>query len=167
MIIRKATHKDLRAINEIYNESIPSHRSTADTVPYSPEERKEWFLKHDPLKYPVFVAEDGSIVKGYASYSPYRPRRAALRYAAEISYFVGSQYQGAGIGTMLLDCLVKNAADYDFRSLIAILLAHNEMSIILLKKFGFEEWGRMPGIVVFGDREYDHLFYGLKIPYTG
>jgi len=162
--IRNATINDLGAINDIYNESIPSHRSTADTEPYTFEERVLWFEGHDPKKFPVFVAEKGDIIVGFLSFSPYRPRRNALKYAAEISYYVGSGYQRMGIGSKLLDFSVRVAPDYNFRSLIAILLGHNEASIALLRKFGFEEWGRMPGIVYFDEVEYDHLYYGLWLP---
>lgn len=164
MNIRKATFNDLGAINVIYNESIPSRRSTADTEPYTMEEREAWFKGHHPDKYPVFVAETGGTVAGYSSYSPYRLRRNGLRYAAEVSYFLAPQFQGRGIGSSLLEHLVREAPEYGFRSLIAILLGHNKASIGLLRKFGFEEWGRMPGIVDFDGEEYDHLYYGLRIP---
>lgn len=163
VIIREATVNDLPAINEIYNQSIPSHRSTADTVPYSMEERERWFASHQPDVYPVFIAEDNGTIAGYFSFSPYRPRREALKYAAEISYFLRNDFQGRGIGSMLLNYAVRRASEFNFRSLIAILLEHNQASIALLEKFGFEEWGRMPGIVVFDGVEYDHLYYGLMI----
>jgi len=149
MNIRKATTDDLEAINVIYNESVPSHRSTADTEPYTREEREAWFRGHDPDLFPVFIVEEGGMVIGYFSFSPYRPRRNGLRYAAEISYYLGSKYHGRGIGSKLLDHAVRVAPEYGFRSLIAILLGHNEPSIALLRKFGFTEWGRMPGIVIF------------------
>lgn len=163
MIIRNATAGDLEAINNIYNESIPSHRSTADTEPYTIKEREEWFRNHDPYSYPVFVAELEGMVVGYTSFSPYRPRRNALKYAAEISYYIGSAYQGRGIGNTILGYAVRRAPEFGFRSLIAILLGHNKASIALLRKHGFEEWGRMPGIVLFDGKEYDHLYYGLRL----
>jgi phosphinothricin acetyltransferase len=164
MDIRKATFNDLEEINSIYNESIPSHRSTADTEPYTMEEREAWFRSHNPESFPVFVSVSDGKVTGYTSFSPYRPRRNALRYAAEISYYIGSEFRQKGIGTSLLGHAVSVAPDYGFRSLIAILLGHNAASIALLRKFGFEEWGRMPGIVVFDGDEYDHLYYGLRLP---
>ena len=166
MNIREATINDLPFINRIYNESIPSHRSTADTVPYTMEEREIWFRNHEPSRYPVFIAEDKMTIAGYASYSAYRPRREALKYAAEISYYVGQEYQGRGIGTMLLNHLVMKAPEYNLRSLIAILLGHNDASIAILKKSGFQEWGRMPGIVDFDGEEYDHLYWGLRIEHS-
>ncbi len=61
--IRDANPADLPAIVEIYNASIPSGRSTADTSPISVDDRIEWFKQFDPNKRPIWVAEeDGKIV---------------------------------------------------------------------------------------------------------
>jgi len=67
MVIRTATIKDLPAINEIYNLAIPSGISTADTESITMKERKKWFKKHKPEKYPVFVAELDDKVVGWIS----------------------------------------------------------------------------------------------------
>jgi L-amino acid N-acyltransferase YncA len=48
-------------------------------------------------------------------------------------------------------------------SQIAILLGTNDGSIALLKKHGFIEWGRMPGIIEFEDKICDHLYYGIRL----
>lgn len=64
MHIRDAQETDLPAIVEIYNESIPAGRSTADTHPVSVEDRREWFRKFDSAKRPIWVAEDAGQVVG-------------------------------------------------------------------------------------------------------
>ncbi|MBN1387255.1 MAG: N-acetyltransferase [Bacteroidales bacterium] len=163
MKIRLATEKDLEAINNIYNQAIPYEMSTADTEPYTMEERLKWYRAYDRFKYPVFVADTNGEVAGYFSFSPYRPRRLAMRYAAEISYFVDEKYRNIGIGTSLMTHAIGKASEYNFKTLIAILLAHNIASIRLLEKFGFREWGRMPGVADFNGKERDHLYYGLRI----
>ncbi|HUS86735.1 MAG TPA: GNAT family N-acetyltransferase [Bacteroidales bacterium] len=163
MNIRLATEDDLEAINEIYNQSIPSHTSTADTRPYSMKERAEWFFSHEPDRYPVFVAHDNGKITGWVSLSPYRPRRDAMRHTAEISYYVGEGFQRQGIGSALMAFALQKAPEYSIKNLIAILLGHNEASIKLLEKFGFERWGFMPGIADFNGIERDHLYYGLKL----
>ncbi|MFO7755156.1 MAG: N-acetyltransferase family protein [Bacteroidales bacterium] len=163
MKIRTATEKDLEAINDIYNQVIPYEVSTADMVPYTMEERESWFKADDRLKYPVFVAENNGMVAGYFSFSPYRPRRLAMRYTTEISYFIHDKHRGKGVGSALMEHAIKSAPGYDFKTLIAILLAHNEASIRLLEKFGFEKWGMMPGVADFNGRERDHLYYGLRV----
>jgi phosphinothricin acetyltransferase len=163
MKIRIASVDDLVSINEIYNESIPHKKSTADTRPYTLEERVRWFESHNPDEYPVFVAEIENRVVGYVCYSAYRPRRLALRTSAEISYFVRFSNHGMGIGSTLLEYAVKRAGEFNLKFLIAILISHNHPSIGVLKKFGFEEWGRMPGIVEFDGLTYDHLYYGRRV----
>ena len=163
MKIRPATDKDLEAINKIYNQVIPYEMSTADMEPYTMDERISWFNAYDRSVYPVFVAETGTDIAGYFSFSPYRPRRLAMRFTSEISYFIDEKYRQKGIGSALMDHALREAPDYNFKTLIAILLAHNEASIRLLEKFGFREWGRMPGVADFNGTERDHLYYGLII----
>lgn len=163
VILRVATPGDLEAVDDIYSYWIKSECSTADTIPYTREEREEWFASHPADTFPVIVADSGGEVAGYFSFSPYRRRREALRYVAEISYFVSPGWTGKGVGTMMMRHGLSVAPGLGFRTLVAILLGHNRASIALLDKFGFKEWGRMPGIVVFDNRCYDHLFYGLKL----
>lgn len=163
MKIRIATEQDLEAINNIYNQVIPYEMSTADMKPYTMEERMSWYNAYDRSLYPVLVAETDHIVAGYFSFSPYRPRRLAMRYTVEISYFIDEKYRARGIGSSLMKHAIQKARDHNFKTLIAILLAHNEASIRLLKKFGFEEWGKMPGVADFNGQERDHLYYGLRI----
>lgn len=164
MIIRFGTETDLPAIDGIYNQAIEMKMATADTVPYTSQERDIWFKSHTQNEFPLYVAEiDGKVV-GYLTISSYRPRRVALRYAAEISYFVAEGNRGEGIGTALLEFGVTIAKKLGYRHLVAILLGHNLASIGLLKKFGFAQWGLLPGIADFDGVQYDHLYYGLTLP---
>ena len=45
--------------------------------------------------------------------------------------------------------------------LVAILTSINVVSIGLLKKLGFEEWGNLPGIIDIEGERASHLFYGI------
>lgn len=163
MIIRNAGSKDLGAINEIYNQSIPSGKSTADLFPVSVESRKRWYYQHNKYKYPVFVAEEKGQVLGWISLSAYRPGRLALQHVAEVSYFIQQDHQGKGIGTMLLGFIIQHCFKYQLKHIIAILLEHNTASIRLLENFGFQRWGWMPKIAEFEEKQYGHLYYGLSI----
>src|SRR5512134_2387268 len=103
MNIRTAQIDDLPAIVEIYNQSIPSQQATGDTQPVRVEDRMAWFREHRPERHPLFVAEvDGQVV-GWCSLSAYRPGRAALRYTAEISYYIALAYHRQGIGRALIE----------------------------------------------------------------
>lgn len=58
---------------------------------------------------------------------------------------------------------IQQAPQYDFQNLIAILLSVNVVGISLLQKFGFREWGRMPGIAIIQAESIDHLYFGRNL----
>ncbi len=163
MEIRLAEYVDLDGIDRIYNQAIALKMATADRVPYSKEERLNWFNSHTPEKFPAYVAIEDNEVIGYMTLTPYRPRREALRYAVEISYFVEEKHRGRGVGTELLEYGLSVARELAYKFVVAILMGHNEVSIKILEKFGFSEWGRLPSIAEYDDSWYDHLIYGLKL----
>src|SRR5512141_317698 len=103
MIIRLAQIEYLPAIVDIYNQSIPSRQSTRDTQPLRVEDRTTWFGEHRPDAHPIFVAVVEGQVAGWCSLSAYRPGRAALRFTAEISYYIALAYHRQGIATALLE----------------------------------------------------------------
>jgi phosphinothricin acetyltransferase len=163
MKIRKARQEDLPVINEIYNQAVRKSFCTAHLQPIDIVEREHWFISHDPALFPVFVALDEQGVVGWVSLGPYREDRQALAHVAEVSYYVDEKERGKGIGSSLLDHAMSVASEYGFSVLIAILLDRNPASIGLLLKFGFEEWGRMPGLARIDEQEADHLYYGLRL----
>jgi len=163
MEIRFARQEDLPGINRIYNQAVQQHFCTAHLDPVDMEDRRRWFTAHDPAQYPVFVASEKGKLVGWISLGPYREDRQALVHVAEVSYYVEEKERGKGVGGIMLDYAIEVAPGYGFSVLIAILLNRNPASIALLFKFGFEEWGRMPGIAQIGGQEADHLYYGKKL----
>ena len=163
MDISLARQEDLPVINEIYNQAVRQLFCTAHLEEVGMEEREQWFAAHNPAVHPVFVVLDDQRVLGYVSLGPYREDRQALAHVAEVSYYVDQMERGKGVGSLLLRHALDIASDYGFSILIAILLHRNPSSIGLLHKFGFEEWGRMPGIARIDKQEADHLYYGLKL----
>ena len=71
--IRRATVADLPAITEIYNDAILKTVATFDTETKTIEDQKAW-LEHHGEKYPVLVAVEDSVIKGWASLSPWSDR---------------------------------------------------------------------------------------------
>lgn len=163
MSIRLAEYKDLVELVEIYNQAIVTHLCTADMDIFKVEERISWFEEHQSLEYPIYVYEVGNKVVGYLYFTAYRPGRRAMRYTAEISYYIHNDYQKQGIGTKLMEFAIEKSKELNFRSLITILLEWNFPSIKLLKKFQFKEWGCLPGIADFDGEICSHLYYGLPI----
>lgn len=163
MEIRIAREEDLEAINKIYNQAVQQQFCTAHLEPVTMVERRQWFLAHKPVLHPVFVAEDEKKIVGWISLGPYRENRQALKHVAEVSYYVDEEERGLGIGNSLLGHSISIAGSFGYTVLIAILLNRNPASIGLLIKYGFEEWGRMPGIARIDGQLADHLYYGLKL----
>jgi len=163
MKIRLASEEDLGAVNLIYNQAVDQGYCTAHTRRVDREYTLAWFGAHDPASYPVFVALEEEKVMGWASLGPYRADREALRHVAEVSYYVHSEYHGQGIGSQLLGHVIREAPSRGISVLVAILLDRNPASIGILRKYGFTQWGCMPGIARFGEELADHLYYGLKL----
>lgn len=163
MKISIAQQGDLPRINQIYNQAVQQRFCTAHLEEVKMQEREHWFAAHDPSRHPVFVAIDEQVVVGWASLGPYREERQALAHVAEVSYYVDEKMRGKGVGSKLMDHAMNVAGEYGISVLIAILLDKNPVSIALLRKFGFEEWGRMPGIARIEGQVADHLYYGLNL----
>jgi phosphinothricin acetyltransferase len=162
-MIRKIEYRDLKVVNDIYNQAVQSKYQTAETELTSLEYRRDWHRELQAGNYPVFVFEEEGEVAGWISLSEYRKGRRALRYTAEISFYILKDKQGRGIGTRLLDYMIGQARKLNIKTLIAILLEPNTPSIRLLEKFNFEKWGDMPNVADFEGMECNHQYYGLRI----
>ena len=161
--MRLVRQDDLSQINKIYNQAVRQGYCTAHLNEITMDERQVWFGSHDPQRFPVYVAIKENLVTGWVSLGSYREERQALAHVAEVSYYVEELHRGKGIGNRLMEQAIKISPKFGFSVLVAILLNKNPASIGLLKKFGFEAWGVMPGIALIEGQEADHLYYGLKL----
>ena len=161
--IRTARFEDLESIIEIYNQAVNAKFETADITEINLSDRIEWFLSHKPDTYPIFVYETHGQVLGWLSFSPYRNGREALRFTIEISYYVHSNFKRQGIGSKLIEYALIESKKMKYKTLFAIILDKNEVSINLLYKFGFIKWGYMPNIADFGGKECGHVYLGYKL----
>lgn len=163
MNIRAAQFSDLPRIVEIYNQAVAQKGATADLTPVKVEDRRPWFEEHRDNKYPLWVAGGGENILGWCSLSPYRPGRMALRYTAEISYYIHRDHRGKGVCTALMEHAISQCEPLDIKTLFALLLDINIPSIKLLEKFGFSRWGHMPDIADFDGNQCGHLIYGRRV----
>lgn len=162
-MIRIAVIEDLASITDIYNQAIESGFQTAFTEKFRTEDRVEWFKAHSEQAYPIFVFEKDGRVVGWLSVNDYRHGRGALRYAAEVSYFIHKDFQRQGIGAHLLRHGIDACRTLGYKSLLAIILEPNIASAALLEKFGFEKWAYLPRIADFAGVECSQVYYGLKL----
>jgi L-amino acid N-acyltransferase YncA len=161
--IRIATLTDLPGIVAIYNQAVPTHRSTANTTPVTVEGRKAWFLEHDPAKRPIFAAEMNGQLAGWCSLSTYRPGRMALRFTAEISYYIDNAFQRKGIGSALVRHALEACPMFEIKNIVAVVIDQNEGSRKLLEKLGFEQWGHLPRVLDFDGEEFGEFYYGKRV----
>ena len=162
-MIRVASESDLPAIVEIYNQAVEQRFATADLRPVTVDQRRAWFDDHGPSSYPIYVFEQNQAVLGWCSFSSYRSGREAVRGTAEISYYVGLESQGQGVGSALVAHAVREAPRLGKRVLFGILLERNHASIRLMEKCGFELWGRLPDVAIIDGELVSHLYYGRRV----
>jgi L-amino acid N-acyltransferase YncA len=164
--IRDAVEADLPTIVEIYNSTVPSRMVTADPEPVSVESRRAWFREHDPARHPIWVAEvDGKVI-GWLSFEPFR-KRVAYHATAEVSIYVCAPYRSKGIGQRLLAEAIHRAPELGLKTLTAGAFAHNEPSLGLFERFGFERWAHYPRVAELDGVERDLVVLGLRLDDAG
>ena len=161
-MIRIALPDDLPALVSIYNEAVAS-RATADTVAVTVKSRREWFDTHEPAVHPIFVCEEASELIGWSSLSAYRRGRMALRFTAEISYYIRTDARRKGIASRLIRHSLEVCPSLQIKNLFAVVLERNMASQMLLGKFGFERWGFLPRVADFEGEECGHYYYGRRV----
>ena len=160
--MRLATESDLPAIVAIYNSTVATRQSTADTVEVSVASRVEWFRQHVPGKRPLMVHEqDGRIVAWVSFQSFYG--RPAYDHTAELSMYVSPEHRGKGLGRRLLAEALAMTASLSIKTVLAFVFAHNQPSIRLLESFGFETWGRLPEVAEMDGKEYSLSVFGKRV----
>jgi len=145
MIIRDALEADLPAIVETYNAAIRGRISTAQLEEVSVEQQRSWFHAHSATAHPLWVAELDEQIAGWFSFHPFI-KRAAYRGTAEISVYVGERFRRAGLGKALLEQAIAHSPKLQISALVGYIFAHNEPSLRLFERLGFERWGFLPRV---------------------
>ena len=162
MIIRDAVETDLPAIVEIYNAAIQGRISTAQLDPVSVKDRLPWFREHAPESYPLWVAEIDGQIAGWLSFHSFITR-CAYRGTAEISVYVSEKFRRLGVGRALLEKAMAYSPRLEINALVGCIFGHNEPSLRLFERLGFERWGVLPRIARVDDVERDLVMVGRHI----
>jgi len=162
--IRLATVDDLPAIVDIYNQSIPAGRSTADTRPIAVGERVEWFGKFDPAKRPIWVVEIDGVVAATAYLSSFYAGRPAYDATAEISVYVGTAFHRRGLGKSLKEYVIGQCPDLGVTTLLSMYFDHNEATRSINASLGFETMGHLREIATMQGQLRGLVIAGLRIP---
>ncbi len=163
MTIRDAVEADLPAIVEIYNATVPTRMVTAELDPTTVEARLPWFREHGPEKYPFWVAESKGRVIGWLDFKKFLPR-TAYRSTAEISVYIAEEFRRRGVGQQLLEKAIARASSLGITALVGLIFGHNEPSLKLFQRVGFERWGFFPGVAQLDGVERDLVVMGQHCP---
>jgi len=163
MIIRDAVEADLPAIVEIYNATVPTRMVTAELEPTTVEARLPWFREHSSEHYPFWVAESDGRVIAWLDFKRFLPR-CAYRGTAEISVYVDEEFRRRGVGHRLLEQAIARAPSLGITAMVGLIFGHNEPSLKLFQRLGFEHWGFFPGVAQLDGVERDLVVMGQHCP---
>ena len=161
MHMRDAVESDLAAIVAIYNSTIPTRLSTADTTPVSVESRLPWFREHRPSTRPLWVTEVDSTIAGWFSFQSFYGR-PAYHATAEVSVYVSAAHRRLGIGRQLLAEGIRRAPDLGLHTLVGYIFGHNAPSLGLFESFGFQRWGVLPAVAELDGVKRDLVIVGRR-----
>lgn len=161
-MIRAMELRDLEKVNDIMNEAILNTTANYNYEQQSLEQRKEWFLSKQQQNGALFVYEENGEVLGFASYSQFRPY-PAYQFTVEHSIYIDNQHSKKGIGSKLLNHLIKVANEHQLKTMIACIDSENEGSIQFHKKHGFYYAGTIKKAGFKFNRWLDIVFYQLDL----
>ena len=160
--IRTAKSEDLPRLLEIYNDAVRTSPATFDLEPLTLAQRRKWFSEHG-RSHPLVVAELRGRVAGYASLSEFRDKPGYSR-SAEDSIYVHKDFQGEGVGTRLMQEILRRAVKIGYHTIVAGIVPPNEASVRLHEKFGFAYAGNFREVGFKFSRWQDVSFYQLFLP---
>jgi L-amino acid N-acyltransferase YncA len=137
--IRPGGPGDATEIGDIRNQGIVDRVATLDTDLLSRDGSRMFMEQHGP-RHPFIVADADGKVVGWASLNPFNPRKA-YEHVADFSVYIDRAWRGKGVGSLLLDRLIRIGRELGYHKLVLSALARNEAGISLYAKFGFSRVG--------------------------
>jgi phosphinothricin acetyltransferase len=137
--VRPATPDDAAVICAIYNQGIEDRIVTLETLPRTPEERRQWMAARGP-RHPVVVAiTDGQVV-GWGSLNAFNPR-PAYDNVADLSVYVERAWRGRGVGKALLQHVLGLARQIGYHKMVLATFPYNDAGLALYRRMGFTPVG--------------------------
>jgi L-amino acid N-acyltransferase YncA len=148
-VLRAATADDAERVAAIFAGYVLQSIATFVEEPPSDEYWRERITTAGPTR-PFLVAEVDGEVEGFAYATPFRPH-AAYRYTVEDSIYIAPEAAGHGVGSRLLRDLLDALRGTEVRQVVAVIAAlpgtrHDTPSIVLHRRLGFVEVGRLPSV---------------------
>lgn len=138
--LRNYQIEDTQAILDILNYNILHSTALYDYNVRTYE--VQLAMLEDKVKkgFPIIIAEVNGAVAGFGMYGEFRFKEA-YKYTVEHSVYVSNDFQGKGIGKLLLKELIAAAKEQGIHTMIAVIDSENQSSVDFHEKFGFETVG--------------------------
>jgi phosphinothricin acetyltransferase len=138
-VVRAASASDAEACAAIYAPYVLETAVTFELVPPSQREMAQRIASASGSHAWLVLEQEGSVV-GYA-YGGTFNRRAAYRWACEVSVYLEMGRRRTGAGRALYEALLARLAERGFRVAVAGMTLPNEGSVGLHRALGFEPVG--------------------------
>ena len=135
MYIRAMQPKDYPSVAGIYQQGIETQNATFETT--APD-WETWHQRHLPHCRLLAVKDD--IVVGFVALMPYSSR-TVYKGVGVLSIYIHVDYQGQGVGRLLLNSLIEESENHGIWTLQAGILPENKASIALHRKLRFRKVG--------------------------
>ena len=140
-MIRPVQDTDREAVIRIFNYYVVNGYAAYPDQPVTASFYS--FLREGTFSFLVLEGPDGVI--GFGLTKPFFPF-PAFSATCSLTYFILPEYTHMGLGTRLLDRLVKEAKIAGLRMMVANMSSKNEASVRFHTKHGFEEGGRLRNV---------------------
>ena len=158
----QAHQNDLPKIVATYNSTITSRLVTADLEPVTVESKQVWFDAHSSSCRPLWVIEVDGIYSGWMSFNSFYGR-PAYDGTVEVSIYLEESARGKGLGKACLQKAFDVCGELNIKTLLGFIFDHNEPSLQLFYKMGFEKWAHLPKIANMIDAERGLIILGKRI----
>jgi phosphinothricin acetyltransferase len=153
---------DLPKIVGTYNSTITSRLVTADLEPVTIESKQTWFDAHKPNRRPLWIIEMNGTYAGWMSFNSFYGR-PAYDGTVEVSIYLEETARGKGLGKICLQKAFDVCQELNIKTLLGFIFDHNEPSLQLFYKMGFEKWAHLPKIANMIDAERGLIILGKRI----
>jgi phosphinothricin acetyltransferase len=141
IVTRPGRLSDLNVLTRIYNHYVETTHVTFDLVPFTVEQRREWFGHYGVTgRHRLLVAEEAGDVLGYATSGRFRDK-AAYDPSVETTVYCAPEAVGRGAGSALYEALCSELSTEDAHRAFAGVALPNDASLTLHQRFGFTEIG--------------------------
>ena len=157
-----AQQSDLQKIVATYNSTIASRLVTADLEPVSIDSKQAWFDTHTLTRRPLWIVLINNVYVGWMSFNSFYGR-PAYDGTVEVSIYLEESARGKGLGKVCLQKAFDSCIELNIKTLLGFIFDHNEPSLQLFYKMGFEKWAHLPKIANMIDAERGLIILGKRV----